>query len=226
MAIDVMSKLNVNKLMEVNNGAGINASGFKVAIGKLYAKHIALEIEKRSLNREKQHLLDNYVVYYESFVISLRAKYAMFNNVDIDDDFLDDYMQQYSTSCYAQAQIEFLQKSIETIDAEIMQRNQMQQDHQLMNNSLRYIYNEIEIFYCQMRDDMAALNSVRKKLEHNESLLRYLVQNKNEQQTLCVGNGTTRHNFNNSTSSSFGSSSNESVLSSTKLDCFDSTLMR
>lgn len=219
MTIDAMSKMNVNKMLEVSNGAGINAPGFKVAISKLYAKHIGLEVEKRTLSREKQRLLDDYVVSYESFVINLRAKYAMFNNVDIDDDFLDDYMQQFSTSCYSQAQIDFLQKSIEGLEAELLQRNQMQQDHQLMTNSLRCIYEEIESLYCQMQDDMNALNSIRGKLEHNDGLLRYLVQSKNEQQTLGAGGGA-RNNTNNSTSSSFNSS-NDSVLCSTKLDCFD-----
>lgn len=206
-------------MLEASNGAGINAPGFKVAIGKLYAKHIGLEVEKRALIREKQRLLDDYVVVYESFVLNLRAKYAMFNNVDIDDDFLDDYMQQYSTSCYSQAQIDFLQKSIESLETELLQRNQMQQDHQLMTNSLRCIYEEIESLYCQMQDDMNALNSIRAKLEHNDGLLRYLVQSKNEQQTLGAGGGT-RNNANNSTSSSFNSS-NDSVLCSTKLDCFE-----
>lgn len=221
MTIDVMSKLNVNKMLEVSNGTGINASGFKTAVGKLYAKHIGLEVEKRLLGREKQRLLDDYVLYYESFVINLRAKYAMFNHVDIDDDFLDNYMQQYSTSCYSQGQIEFLQKSIETLESEMQQRNQMQQDHQLITNSLRCIYEEIESLYCQMQDDMNALNTVRGKLEHNEGLLRYLVQSKNEQQALCGGG--VRLNASSSTSSF--NSSNESVMCSTKLDCFESTMV-
>lgn len=223
MTIDAMSKLNVNKMLETANGTGINAPGFKVAISKLYAKHIGLELEKRSLSREKQRLLDDYVLYYESFVTDLRAKYAIFNSVDIDDDFLDDYMQQYSTACYAQAQIEFLQKSIESLEAEMMRSNQIQQDHQMMTNSLRCIYEEIEMLYCQMKDDMKALNSVRGKLEHNESLLRYLMQSKNEQQQTMYG-GSVRHNANNSTNNSFNSS-HESVLCSTKLDSFDGTMM-
>lgn len=221
MTIDVMSKLNVNKMLEVSNGTGINASGFKTAVSKLYAKHIGLEVEKRLLGREKQRLLDDYVLYYESFVINLRAKYAMFNHVDIDDDFLDNYMQQYSTSCYSQGQIEFLQKSIETLESEMLQRNQMQQDHQLITNSLRCIYEEIESLYCQMQDDMNALNTVRGKLEHNEGLLRYLVQSKNEQQTLCGGGAR----LNASSSTSSFNSSNESVMCSTKLDCFESTMV-
>lgn len=222
MTIDAMSKLNVNKMLEATNGAGINASGFKVAIGKLYAKHIGLDIEKRSLGREKQRLLGDYVVFYESFVIDLRAKYAMFNNIDIEDDFLDEYMQQYSTSCYSQAQIEFLQKSIETLETELMHRNQTQQEHQLMTNSLRCIYEEIESLYCQMHEDMNALNNVRDKLVHNEGLLRYLVQSKSDQQTLGGGGG--RHNVSNSTNSSFNTS-NDSVLCSTKLDSFDNTML-
>lgn len=223
MTIDAMSKMNVNKMLETTAVAtGINASSFKLAIGKLYAKHIGLDIERRSFSREKDRLLNDYVVYYESFVDDLRTKYVQVNDDDIEDDFLHEYMLQYSTSCYAQAQIEFLQKSIGTLDAEIQQRNEKQQEHQLITNSLRCIYDEIESLYCQMHDDMNALTSVRGKLEHNGDLLRYLAQGKNEQPTLYGGGG--RQNTTVSINSSFNTST-ESVLCSTKLDCFDNTLL-
>lgn len=224
MTIDVMSKQNVSKMLEVDNGTGINAAGFKTAISKLYAEHIRLELNKRALQSEKESLTSDYVSSYESFVEDLRAKYAMFNNNDIDDDLLHDYMQQSSMSCYMQAQIEYLQKSIEKLDEEISRQNEIQQDHQLMNNSLRCTYEEFETLYCKMLEDMNALNSVRAKLELNESQLRYLVQSKNEQLTLGSGGGGGRLNSSSATSSSFNSS-NDSVLSSTKLDCFDNTML-
>lgn len=224
MTIDVMSKQNVSKMLEVDNGTGINAAGFKTAISKLYAEHIRLELNKRALQSEKESLTSDYVSSYESFVEDLRAKYAMFNNNDIDDDLLHDYMQQSSMSCYMQAQIEYLQKSIEKLDEEISRQNEIQQDHQLMNNSLRCTYEEFETLYCKMLEDMNALNSVRAKLELNESQLRYLVQSKNEQLTLGIGGGGGRLNSSSATSSSFNSS-NDSVLSSTKLDCFDNTML-
>lgn len=221
MTIEVMSKQNVSKMLEVDNGTGINAAGFKTAISKLYAEHIRLELNKRALTNEKEGLTSDYVNSYEAFVEDLRAKYAMFNNNDIDDDLLHDYMEQSSMSCYMQAQIEYLQKSIEKLDEEISRQKEIQQDHQLMSNSLQCTYEEFESLYCQMLGDMNALNSVRAKLELNESQLRYLVQSKNEQLTL---GGVGRLNSSIATSSSFNSS-NDSVLSSTKLDCFDNTML-
>lgn len=213
-----MSKINIAKILQINNVDDTD-SGFKVAISKLYAKHIGLEIEKRLTTKEKERLLNDYVTFYNSFVIDLRAKFSMYNNSNIDTDFLDEFVRQYSTSYYDQAQIEFLQKAINANEVEIEQRTHTLEDHHLMTNALRCTYSDIEQLYCQMREDMTALSHVKEKIEYNENLLRYLLRTKsNDQQPMA-----TRINQNNSMSSSFDSC-NESVLCSTKID-FDISAM-
>lgn len=208
-----MSKTDLSKKLQVDNIKGPE-TGFKVAISKMYALHISMMADKHLLKKEKKRLLNDYVVFYNSFVTNLRARFAMYNNTDIDDEFLDEYVNQYSGAYYNQAQIEFLERAIEANDKEISQRAQTLNDHNLMTNSLRYIYTDIENLYCRIREDMNTLIHVKEKIEYNENLLKYLIQRKNDQQGVTI---TANHN--NSSSSSFNSL-NESMFST-----MDSTMM-
>lgn len=221
--IGVMSKMNVAKQLQIDSNAGTDTvSGIKVAMGKMYAQHVSLMTDMHLVKIEKEQLMTDYVAFYNSFIDNLRAKYAMYNNTDIDEDFLAEYVSQWSTSFFNQAQIEYLERSIERNEITIKQNAQQLNDHHLLTNSLRFIYSDIETLYCRMRGEMNALASVKDKIEHNQNFLKYFIQTKNEQQAgKLIGSGL----IHNNSSSSFDSS-NDNVLSSTQLDNdMDSTVM-
>lgn len=224
--INVMSKVNINKLLQIeeNNSTASTTNGFKNAVSKMYAQHISMMADVHLGKIEKERLLNDYVTAYNAFLSDMRTKFALFNNTDIDDELLAEYIVQYSSSCFNRAEIEFLERQIEQNEKDIEARSGAMNDHNIILNSLRCIYDDIEKLYCTMREDMRALASVQNKIRHNEGLLKYLIDCENEKHTQkLIGSGG--GGINQSISSCSSDDSNNTVLSNCTLDSTISSTM-
>lgn len=231
--INVMSKLNIAKLLQIEQNNSTALNGFQIAVGKMYAQHISLMADIHLCKIEKERLVNDYMAAYNAYVTNMQTKYALFNNTDIEDDLLHDYIKQYSASRFKQAQIEFFERQVELNEKEIEDRAQGMNDHNIILNSLRCIYDDIEKLYCTMREDLRALASVQEKIRHNEGMLKYLIDCENEKHTQKLiaggGSGTLSAGINQSNSqwNSYSSSDDSSVtgLSNATLDSTISSTM-
>lgn len=220
-AMETLSLMDMEKVLYVDAGYTNpdQKNNLQIEIGKLYAKHIKLCIMRHGINKKSEDLINDYVVYYESFLEDLRAKFTMYNNQSIDDDFLGDYLSQYSTLHYIKGEIEFLLKMIDENELEIQRRKKSNDDYTNANMELSSIYAEMETIYIRTHEDIHNLTHVREKIQHSEDLMRYLLQCKKDQQMTTLGPDARMNSSNNS---SFGSN-NDSLLHSTRSDSLNST---
>ncbi|XP_055303424.1 augmin complex subunit dgt5 isoform X1 [Sitodiplosis mosellana] len=219
--MESLSLMDMEKVLYVDAGHGdaTRKNNLQIEIGKLYAKHIKLCIVRRGINKHNDELVKEYVVCYESFLNDLRTKFTMYNNQNIDDEFLGDYLAIYSTLHYGKGEIEFLLKRVDENELEIQRCKKSNDDYRIANMELSNIYSEMETIYIRAHEDIYNLSHVREKIQHSEELMRYLLQCKKDQQPTAP-NGEAR--MNNSGNSSFGSN-NDSVLYTTRTDNLNST---
>lgn len=193
-------------------------NNLQIDIGKLHAKHIKLCIQRHGINKQIEDS-NEYVIFYESFLKDIRSKFMMYNNQRIDDNFLGDYLGIYSSLYYGKGEIEFLVKAIGENELKIQRQKKYNEEYRIANMELTNIYDDMENLYVRTHEDIHNLMHVRDKIQHNEELMRYLLQCKKDQQQPALG-GDGR--LNSSANSSFGSN-NDSVLCSTRSDSFNST---
>lgn len=222
MAMETLAKLNLEKILYVD--AGIDDSGLKnclhIEIGKLHAKHIKLCIMRHGVDQKNEDINHEYVVHYESFLHDMRSKFAMYNNQNIDDTFLAEYLSTYSELYYGKGEIEYLLKKIEENEQEIERRKKSNDEYRLANMELSKIYDEIENLYVRSHEDIYNLSHVREKIQHSEELIKYLLQCKKESTSILNTEAPAR--LNNSNNSSYNSN-NDSALNSSRSDSFSST---
>lgn len=211
--IEAMSKMDLAKLIESKfnqtNGWAGNDSRFE--IGKLHAKHVNLAVQRHVVNRDDERLTNEYVDAFNEFLVNIKAKFSMYNNNEIDDDFLQEYMEACGLLWFQNGEIDVLRKIIDENDAEIRRQQAISVEYQTFNNSLRSMYDAIEDLYYRVREDLHNLNGVKEKIEHIEGEMRYIFQRNNDQQMSILGN--TNASF-NSAGNSFNVS-NDITLSST-----------
>lgn len=207
-----LSLMDMEKVLYVDAGCGdpTQKNNLQIEIGKLYAKHVKLCIMRYGINKQSEELVNEYVVFYESFLNDLRTKFTMYNNESIDDEFLATYLATYSRLHYDKGEIEFLLKIIDKNDQEIQRRKKSNEDYRMANTELSNIYTEMENIYIRTNEDIYNLSHVREKIQHSEEFMRYLLQCKKDQP---VTNAEAR--MNNSGNSSL-SSNNDSVLYTTR----------
>lgn len=224
MSMETLTKMDMDKILYVD--AGNDEPGSKnclqIEIGKLHAKHIKLCIMRHGVDSKSESLTNDYVVHYQSFLDDMRAKFAMYNNQNIDDDFLGDYLSMYSTLHYGKGEIEYLLKTIDENELEIQRRKKSNEEYLNANMELSKIYEEIENLYVRTHEDIYNLSHVREKIQHSEELIRYLLQPKKDQQPQLGSDAMAR--LNNSVNSS-RSSNNDSVLYNSHTDSLNSTGM-
>lgn len=214
--LETLSIMDMEKVLYVDAGyqKPDPKNYLQLEMGKLHAKHVKLCVIRHGINKKSEHVINEYVVFYESFLMDLRAKFTMYNNQSIDDDFLGDYLSMYSTLQFGKGEVEFLLKKIDEVDLEIRRRKKMNDNYINVNNKLTSVYAEMENVYIRTHEDIYNLTNVREKIQHCEGLMKYLLQCKKDQQLSVLG-GDAR--LNNSNNSSFGSN-NDSFLYNTRSD--------
>lgn len=191
----------------------------KLEVTRLYAKHMRFFIQKYKIKKESETSLNEYILYYNSFLTNMRAKFCMYNNVEIDDELLGEFMAGFSALSYIKGEMEYLKKVIADNEAEIQHRRKMHEDDRIATEALRQTYKDIEESYFQVRDDMTALVHIKGKIMQCKNSMQYLLQCKSDQQFSILNNSTMRAN--RSGSSSNLNASCESVFSSTMSDSFE-----
>lgn len=173
--MEIMSKKNIDKILYVQKGS---MTALKIAVNKMYAKHICIEANRRGQTQKKQLLDNDYVLMYNVVVEHLRAKYLLYNNQNIEDQLIDEYMHEYCLYCYSKAEVLFLRSSLNSIAAEIETYNSICNNHEIIIRTLKSIYKEIEDLYCNTRINSISMLHVKEKLIKSEKTLQYLVQTK------------------------------------------------
>lgn len=217
--METLSLMDMEKILYAN--AGFDDPMQINQIDKLYAKHVKLCIMRHGANKRSDAILNDYVVFYETFLDDLRAKFLMFNNQNIDDDFLGDYLSLYSTLYYGKGEIEYLLNAVDENQQEIQRRKKSNDDYQMANAELTNIYTDMENLYIRTHEDIYNLTHVREKIQHSEELMRYLLQFKKDQQLTAVasdvrinssGNSSIVSNDSNNFCNSRSDSSNNTIL--------------
>ncbi|XP_031625479.1 augmin complex subunit dgt5 [Contarinia nasturtii] len=220
--METLSLMDMEKILYVNAGYDdpTQKNNLQVEIGKLHAKHVKLCIMRHGIDKRSEGILNDYVVFYESFLNDLRSKYLMYNNQSIDDDFLGDYLSLYSTLYYGKGEIEYLLNVVEENQTEIQRRKKSNDDYLVGNTELTKIYLDMENLYVRTHEDIYNLTHVREKIQHSEDLMRYLLQCKKDQQLPAPGSDTRMNSSGNSSVAS-----NDSVLSTNRSDSANSTAL-
>lgn len=214
LLVDGLAKNDLAKFL-----SGTSSEGPKLDVTKLYAKHMRLFIQKHKIKKESESSVNEYILYYNSFLTNMRAKFCMYNNVEIDDELLGEFMASFSAMSYIKGEMEYLKKVIADNEIEIQHRRKLHDDDRIATEALRQTYKDIEEAYFQVRDDMTALVHVKGKIMQTKNSMQYLLQCKTDQHFSVLGNSTMRANKSgNSTSLN---ASNESVFSSTMSDSFE-----
>lgn len=216
--VEAMSKIDLAKLLEARSDQtnGINGTSSRFEIAKLHAKHINLAVQRHVVMRDEGRLMNEYQTSYSSFVTNLCAKFAMYNENDINEDVLEEYIERFALLCYLNGELDILHKMSNENEAEIRRRQKINADYQSANNALRFMYNDIEELYYQVREDICNMAHVKEKIEHIQSEMRYMLQCRNDQQRtiLPVNSFSSVSRLNISNGSSFDMS-NDSILSTT-----------
>lgn len=222
--METLSKMDMEKVLYADFSDSTVKNDLQIETGKLYAKHIKLRVMRHVVDKQSEEQTSEYVVYYESFLNDLRTKFTMYNNQAVDDDFLADYLAQYSELYYGKGEVQYLLKTIDENEQEIQRRKKLNDEYRLANSELSNIYGEMEKLYIRAYEDIYNLTHVREKIQHSEELTRYLLQCKKDQQLTGVGAELTTSRLNGSANSSM-SSNNDSVLGSTRSDDLNGTSM-
>lgn len=226
--IAIMSKINITDVLSVNNIDSLDAtrSAFKSGLTNLYGYHISVMLDTKLAKISKEKIINDYVSTYNSYVANMRMKYALYNNNDINDEILSEYVSNYSALRYHEAQIEFYERAIERNEIEIKDRARQLEEHQMLINSFRAKYDEIEELYCTMRKDMEALLSVKDKIKHNEEFIKYMIEVQNEKVAgKVIGNGNNTSCM-SSFSSALSNSGDSSILSTSSMDTYHKWVFR
>lgn len=198
---------------------------FKIEINKLYAKHMRLYIQKHNVMKDSDRALDEYLLYYDTFLSNIRAEFRMYNKIDVNDDILAELIANYSSLHFTKGEIDSAKRTIATNHLEIKRKHAINDTYQMANNSLRQIYADVENAYVRGCDDINALTFVKTKIVHSKQCLQYLLQYSTDHQPhqhSMVGATTIRSTksdnssdniFQTSMSDSFGSTrSDNSVM--------------
>lgn len=221
-AMETLTNMDMDKILYADCGDLNGKNNLQIDTGKLYAKHIKLCIMRHGVDKQSESLISEYVVFYESFLNDLRAKFTMYNNQSVDDEFLAEYLAQYSALHYGKGEVQYLLKVIDENEQEIQRRRKANDEYRFTNMELTNLYGEMEKLYIRTYEDIFNLTHVREKIQHSEELTRYLLQCKKDQQMTAAGAELTISRLNSTANSSLGSN-NDSVLCSTRSDDFNST---
>lgn len=218
--METLSLMDMEKMLYTDDGHSdpTQKNNLQIETGKLYTKHVKLCIMRHGINKKSEDLVNEYVVFYESFLNDLRSKFTMYNNQSIDDTFLGDYLTIYSTLHYGKGEVEYLFRMIEQNEREIQRRKRSNDDYRIANMELSKIYSEMENLYVRAHEDIYNLSNVREKIQHSEELTRYLLHCKKDQPLTAMGVDARLNNSGNSSLSS-----NDSLLYSTRSDSLNST---
>lgn len=213
--VDGLAKNDLSKFL-----SGASTERPKLEVTRLYAKHMRLFIQKHKIKKENESLLNEYVLYYNSFLSNMRAKFCMYNNVEIDDELLGEFMAGFSALSYIKGEMEYLKQVIADNEIEIQHRRKSHEDERVATEALRLTYKDIEESYFKVRDDMTALVHIKGKIMQSKNSMQYLLQCKNDQQFSVLSCNSTMR-VNKSGNSSNLNASCESVFSSTMSDSFE-----
>lgn len=180
VALETLDKVDLSKAM---NGCASNDSILAMEIAKLQAEHVKLVIEGNSIDGHDDRLTNEYVVFYEEFLAHLRMKFAMYNNVDIDEDTLVDYISQWTGLRYGRGELDYLRQAVSDNEAEIRRIQKMNDEYKATHSTLFDMYDEIQDKFSGTRDELANLSQVKEKILHSKNVLRYLFQCKSDQQS-------------------------------------------
>lgn len=220
--METLVKMDLDKILYADDGSDAlnHKTGVQFNISKLHAKHIKLCVMRHCINKKSEQLNTEYVLQYEPFLSDMRMKFAMYNNQNIDDDFLADYLNTFSTLHFGKGEIEYLLKTTEANDLEIERRKKANEQYNIANTELLKIYEEIENLYIRTHEDLYNLAHVREKIQHSEELIQYMLQCKKDTAPALGSDPTNRLN---STLNSSTGSNNDSALYSSRSDSLNST---
>lgn len=199
----------------------ISADDKKINLTKLYAKHVRLYLQRRRVNEQNDRLTKDYIEAYGNFLDYIRSKFMLYNNCQIEDDDLHDFLVVFSGIWYEKGEIEFLTRLVAENDAEIHRRRQINEDERKINDELRQAYQDIASTYFRIKEDLKALVNVKDKIIHSKNCMQYLLQSNNTDNNNQTVLGTMR--MNKSANSSLNTSTS-SVFRSTMSDSFENTV--
>lgn len=179
LALETLNKVDVSKVAK--NDAS-NDSILALEIAKLQAEHIKLVIDGNSIDGHDERLSNEYVIFYEQFLSHLRMKFAMYNNTDIDEDTLADYISQWTALRFGQGELEYLRQAVDDNEAEIRRVRKLNDEYKATHSTLFDMYDQIQEKFSGTRDELSNLSQVKGKILHSKNVLRYLFQCKSEQQ--------------------------------------------
>lgn len=198
LALKMLAKLDLTKVLKSDS---TNDSMHMSEIAKLQAEHIKLVINANAIDGHDERLSNEFVVCYEQFLSHLRTKFAMYNDRDVSEETLADYISQWTTLRFGQGEIEYLRKTIDENEVEIQGIRQSIDGNKASHTTLMDMYDEIQEKYCSTQDDLISLSQVKEKILHSKNLLRYLLQCKSDQKSImcqqtfmsnesaCIGDG-------------------------------------
>lgn len=212
-------------------------SSLNVATHRAYAKLISLKMEHKLCLIANSKLTGDYVSRYADYLNSFNAKLDIFTDDAMDPNLIDKYITKHNTYLFMQNQLAYLQQAIEDNQRKIAEQSEQLKNHQLVINALHAAYEEVELVFMSLREDVQTLEIIEQKISHSVSYIKYLVQDvwpqKRGAKVDCtatlidftLAEGSVSRWNDSSTLSSFNSSSScgsDQVLCSTKLDCCES----
>lgn len=190
LALDVLAKIDLTKMLK---GDESNDSMLATEIAKLQAEHIKLVIDGNAIDDHDDRLSHEYVIFYEQFLSHLRTKFAMYNNTDIDEDSLADYISQWTALRFGQGEVDYLRKAVNENEAEIRRIRKLNDEYKATHTTLFDMYYEIQETYYNTRDELTNLSLVKEKILHSKNVIRYLLQCKSDQQSNLLSTTSILH---------------------------------
>lgn len=184
LAINMLAKIDLSKVLKSDTANDSLALSSEIA--KLQADHIKLVFNGNVIDSHDERLSNEFVVCYEQFLSHLRTKFAMYNDIDISEETLADYIGQWTALRFGQGEIEYLRKTIDENEVEIRRIRKSIDKNKASHTTLIDMYNEIQEKYCSAQDDLISLSQVKEKILHSKNLLRYLLQCKSDQKSIVL----------------------------------------
>lgn len=168
-------------------------SPFEVEILKARTAFFNIIQKYAAEKQESTKYSENFPVVHERFVTALQLQlsdYAAGNKAL--EDIMSDYIVKINTQSFSKGQVEYLKKEINSRKAQLANGKQKTEDHQMLLNTTRQIYDEISSLANRIFQEISSLGEIKPKITYSKKILQCMLKaaRSNKKKLIKTGNIT------------------------------------
>lgn len=191
-----------------------NRDCFDNVLSEAHTEHIVVLLDIKKIQTQCKNYETAYNIEFEPFYESMYIKLKKTQGENANEELFEEFIASNLKKSFVDGEVEYLREQIQKMKYEVVQNQARIDGNQLAIQSFAGYYENITNMFEQIRGQMTSLMQLKNKFIYCSNSIRNIVENMK----------VARANLNmNATMESF--CVNESVMCSTKIGNFDSTMM-